>query len=131
MDGGDPVRLVDNADIGPSGGATWSPDGSQVAYVSADGGRREIWTGTTDGGEAVALTSGASAAAGEASVRWSPDGAHIAFVSDAGGQKKVWIVPAAGGNTQVAKHNRRGGYVHGVVTGQRAPGHRQRNAGGE
>ena len=97
VDGGDPVRLVDNADIGPSGGATWSPDGSQVAYVSADGGRREIWTGTTDGGEAVALTSGASAAAGEASVRWSPDGAHIAFVSDAGGQKKVWIVPAAGG----------------------------------
>jgi Tol biopolymer transport system component len=97
VDGGDPVHLAANAEIGESGGATWSPDGSKAAYVSADGGRREIWIVKADGSEAVALTSGASAATGEATVRWSPDGVHIAFVSDAGGQKKVWIVPAAGG----------------------------------
>ncbi len=96
-DGGDPVPLAANAEMGESGGATWSPDGSNVAYVSADGGRREIWIVKADGSGAVALTSGASAATGEATVRWSPDGAHIAFVSDSGGQKKVWIVPAAGG----------------------------------
>ena len=97
VDGGDPVRLADNADIAESGGATWSPDGSEVAFVSADGGRREIWKATADGSQAVALTAGASVATGEATVRWSPDGARIAFVSDRGGQKKVWAVPAAGG----------------------------------
>lgn len=69
----------------------WSPDGSQIAFVSnrpaslANGAERsngtkplnQIWLIAPDGGEARQLTAHEG---GAASISWSPDGRRIAFV---------------------------------------------------
>lgn len=58
----------------------WSPDGTQLAFVSARGGKPQIYVVpvTAPGGEPRALTSHTNGANGPV---WSPDGAHIAFMA--------------------------------------------------
>jgi dipeptidyl aminopeptidase/acylaminoacyl peptidase len=75
--GGEPVRLVagDRAEDRPR----WSPDGSQIAFVSARDGSSQVWLVPSSGGEPRKLTSIATEASG---VTWSPDGKWVAFVSD-------------------------------------------------
>jgi dipeptidyl aminopeptidase/acylaminoacyl peptidase len=58
----------------------WSPDGSQIAFTSARGGKSQIFILPTAGigGEARALTSMEN---GAQNPDWSPDGSQIAFLS--------------------------------------------------
>ncbi|HRF94703.1 MAG TPA: hypothetical protein PLZ51_05910, partial [Aggregatilineales bacterium] len=57
----------------------WSPDGSQLAFVSARDGSPQIYVLTTMvGGEARPLTSQPN---GATSPEWSPDGSYMAFLS--------------------------------------------------
>ena len=96
-DGGEPVKIASDVEVGIGGGGSWSPDGSEVAFVKVtSSGGKDIWK-VNDAGEEVALTQGGLAVGGAASVRWSPSGELIAFVSQSGGGKRVWTVPAQGG----------------------------------
>ena len=77
LDNGDAFQLTrGNKDGQP----TWSPDGKQLAFVSARGEKPQIYLlPTADvGGEARALTSRQN---GAHSPDWSPDGKQIAFLS--------------------------------------------------
>jgi dipeptidyl aminopeptidase/acylaminoacyl peptidase len=60
----------------------WSPDGTQIAFLSdrATRGTAQLYVIAADGGEARALTSAANKRAVER-FAWSPGGGHIAFVS--------------------------------------------------
>ena len=56
----------------------WSPDGSQLAFISNRGDQQQIYLMRMDGGEAAAVTKG------KRTVRtfaWSPDGKQIAFLA--------------------------------------------------
>ena len=56
----------------------WSPDGTEIAFVSTRGNDgAQLWTLRLDGGEARQITSGYG---GVSSPVWSPDGTRIAFV---------------------------------------------------
>jgi dipeptidyl aminopeptidase/acylaminoacyl peptidase len=67
------------------GGATWSPDGNTVAFVSNLSGRNNIWTVAADGGWPMQLTVSDQR---QASPTWSPDGKWIAYMSDYDGDEQ-------------------------------------------
>lgn len=57
---------------------SWSPDGSQLAFVSDREERAQIYVMPTDGGEAESVTSGKNAVV---SIAWCPKGDSIAFLA--------------------------------------------------
>lgn len=78
IDGDRPPRpLVESPsdDVRPR----WSPDGSQLAFLSArNGGKRQIHVLSMHGGEAWPLT---TEKGGVGTYSWSPDGARIAYLA--------------------------------------------------
>jgi dipeptidyl aminopeptidase/acylaminoacyl peptidase len=56
----------------------WSPDGSQLAFVSDREERAQVYVMPADGGEAESVTSGKNAVE---SLAWSPKGESIAFLA--------------------------------------------------
>lgn len=77
------IRLTaDKNDIG----LAWSPDGTQIAYVSSHDGNWEIYTVRIEGGFVRRCTVNA---ADDGMPTWSPDGRQIAFVSNRDG---VWTL---------------------------------------
>ena len=71
-DGTDLTRLTRSP--WPEFDATWSPDGTQIAFRSERAGDPEIWLMNADGSGRHRLTRGLSPA-------WSPDGSEIAYSS--------------------------------------------------
>ena len=72
----------------------YSPDGSQVAFISNRSGEQEVWIAGADGSNPVQLTDqGAKATA----PRWSPDGRRIAFAKRPGGNVDVYVIDVEGG----------------------------------
>lgn len=103
--------------LGQGFAASWSPDGSRVAFAKAGNNTEgiELWVANADGTDAHAITSGAAPGDGRLSPTWSPDGTEIAFVryyGSAVGTREIWIVPANGGVPRLV--TARGG---GVVLG--------------
>jgi tricorn protease len=56
----------------------WSPDGKQIAYVSDQSGREEVWVVPADGGAAQKVTDLDTL---KMEIRWSPDSKDILFTT--------------------------------------------------
>jgi len=67
------------------GGATWSPDGKTVAFVSNLSGRNNLWLVPSEGGWPMQLTVSDER---QTSPTWSPDGKWIAYMSDYDGDEQ-------------------------------------------
>lgn len=81
-------------------GVAWSPDGTQLAYLSGaldDNGEvidQDVYLISTEGGEPQRLT---ETAGNEWDLAWSPDGTQIAYSYDpADGVQDVWVMNADG-----------------------------------
>ena len=76
---------------------TWSPDSTQIAYVTANW---ELTIGTVGGGFTPLYTMDA----GHTGIEWSPDGRFIAvwgFVDHSAPTTAIWLVPVDGSETKV------------------------------
>lgn len=67
----------------------WSPDGSQVAFVSSRSGRDQLYVVDADGTDLRRLTFGTLA---DQRPTWSPDGTKLAFQRGQGTQWALWRV---------------------------------------
>jgi dipeptidyl aminopeptidase/acylaminoacyl peptidase len=67
------------------GGATWSPDGKTIAFVSNLSARNNLWLVPAEGGWPTQLTISNER---QTSPTWSPDGKWIAYMSDYDGDEQ-------------------------------------------
>ncbi|MBN8593616.1 MAG: PKD domain-containing protein [Anaerolineae bacterium] len=79
--------------VGNNREGIWSPDGSQIAFVSDRDGNAEIYLMNADGSGLVNLTNSGS---NDSAPAWSPDGSQIAFVSDRSGTWQLYLMQANG-----------------------------------
>ena len=85
----------------------WSPDGSQIAFISFREGKSNLWTIPSAGGEANNAT--ANMPNPDASPRyitrpsWLPDGKWLAYGGIFGEDRGIWTVPAKGGSPEKMK----------------------------
>ena len=93
----DPPRVTPiTSDAGTETFATFSPDGSQVAFVW-DGPNQDnpdVYVRLVEGGQPLRLT---NTPAPESGPVWSPDGRSIAFVRHEQRRSAVYLVPPIGG----------------------------------
>jgi dipeptidyl aminopeptidase/acylaminoacyl peptidase len=67
------------------GGASWSPDGRTVAFISNLSGHNNIWLVPSEGGWPTQLTVSDQR---QTDITWSPDGKWIAYASDYDGDEQ-------------------------------------------
>jgi len=79
--------------------ADFSPDGNEVAFVSARSGSPEVWLADQDGKNLRKLTNLGSA--GLTNLRWSPDGQKLAFNALQQGRSVVMIVTTRGAEPRI------------------------------
>jgi TolB protein len=84
-----PVPLSRVVDHEPA----WSPDGSQIAFVSNRNGAFKVYAMHADGTELRQLTQGL---AEDDAPAWSPDGASIVYVSMRDGDPEIYVMRADG-----------------------------------
>ncbi len=82
--------LAPNAHVS---GVQFSPNGTQVAYVSDDGGQAQVWVARTDGSGAHALDS--LRATRMDAPRWSPDGRSLAVSAAIDGYYHLYVLDVA------------------------------------
>jgi Tol biopolymer transport system component len=94
---GSGVRNLTNATGYDDDGATWSPDGTKVAFTRYVGAAGEIYVMNADGSGLVNLTNDPS---NDAEPTWSPDGTKIAFATNRGptGDMEIFVMNADGSN---------------------------------
>ncbi len=78
---------------GTNTGATYSPDGRQVAMILSGSGNSEIYLSNADGKQLRRLTRSSSL---EADPTWSPDGRRLAFTSDQMGGPQIFTMDSQG-----------------------------------
>ena len=104
---GEPSKLISSTR--QQAAASFSPDGSRLAFQSDRSGNWEIWTCNRDGSNAVQLTHSSAVISG--TPRWSPDGKQIAFDSRANGIPQIYVVSSDGGEPRVLTHGSVGSAV--------------------
>jgi Tol biopolymer transport system component len=90
-----PVRITDQP--GPDYDASWSPDGSKIAFISSRGGNGDIWVMNADGTRPVRIT---VTDENEDGPTWSPDGSLIAFTRDVEGTHHLFVMAADGSDVR-------------------------------
>jgi Tol biopolymer transport system component len=76
--------------------ATWSPDGSQLAFESSEGGDSDIHVATVTPDGLANERAIASNPGKDWGPSWSPDGRSIVFVSDRSGNEEIWTTASDG-----------------------------------
>ncbi len=82
----------------------WSPDGTQIAYVSLTGLSQKIMVMDADGHNARPIFTSRSGYMGSISLAWSPDSTHMAFTALLEGRQVIYIasiLPDASGQTVI------------------------------
>ncbi|NDJ59892.1 MAG: hypothetical protein GYB67_02135 [Chloroflexi bacterium] len=86
----------------------WSPDGSQIAFVSDRDGNNDIWVVSINGGTPRNLTQ-TSSPTSNTNPSWSPDGSQLIFMTDRdGGPWQIYATTLADGSQRrlsTADHN--------------------------
>lgn len=82
--------------------AAWSPEGSQIAFVSDRDGNYEIYMMSADGSDQRRLTNNS---ADDVTSAWSPDGKQIAFFSNRGGNYEIYVMNVDGSAQTRLTHN--------------------------
>lgn len=105
-----PTQLVTNGFL-----PTWSPDGSQLAFMRIVGGDYNVWTIKATGGEETQLTHSGVAPMQftvlpynriQASyIGWSPDNGRIAYAASKSGASNVCLVSADGSSDAQLTNN--------------------------
>ncbi|MCL2497309.1 MAG: S9 family peptidase, partial [Symbiobacteriaceae bacterium] len=99
-----PITVDDLTALRGVGGATFSPDGTKLAYVVSqmmegdNGYRSSLWLWEEGGSKQ--LSNGLLPTTRDTSPRWAPDGKGIAFLSNRGGSSQVWLLQLAGGEAK-------------------------------
>jgi len=93
VDGSNPQSLLVSSE--PIMSPTWSPNGREIAYVSFEKKRAQIFTVAVETGKRRLLTdfSGINNAPA-----WSPDGRKLAVVLSKGGNPKIYLVDMSSGS---------------------------------
>lgn len=91
---------------GTNTGATFSPDGRQVAMVLSGSGNAEVYVSDAGGRNLRRLT---HTEALESDPAWSPDGRRLVFASDSPGRPQLFTMDASGGRatripTDISRH---------------------------
>lgn len=94
-DGSGETNLTDHP--GVNSDASWSPDGSKIAFASDRDGRPEIYVMNADGSGPTNVTNNPAA---DVQPAWSPDGGKILFLSDRDEQFMfhLYVMDAGGAN---------------------------------
>ena len=97
VDGSNPHSLLVSPE--PIMSPTWSPDGRQIAYVSFEKKRAQIFTVSVETGQRRLITDFAGI---NGAPSWSPDGRQLAVVLSKGGNPKIYTIDMASGRlTQI------------------------------
>jgi TolB protein len=90
------TRLTDSVgvDVYPK----WSPDGTQIAFLSNRDGNVEIYVMNADGSDPRNLTNNPAQESTQGDFFWSLDGTQILFHSDRDGNSEVYLMNADGSN---------------------------------
>jgi TolB protein len=92
--GFEPGRLTTNlSDTAPA----WSPNGSQIAFISSRAGNWELYLVDVTTGQETRLTDNSAA---DVAPTWSPDGRRLAFLSNRDGGWAVYILEIRSGQIQ-------------------------------
>ena len=86
-DGSGMIQLTD--DQGDDSDLAWSPDGSELAFTSFRGVKRDIFVINADGTRLRRITNDSFV---EAEPTWSPDGSELAFTSFRDGKRDIFVI---------------------------------------
>ncbi|MCI0777636.1 MAG: PD40 domain-containing protein [Chloroflexi bacterium] len=86
-DGTDQLELTEDARF-----ASWSPDASQIAFVSERDGNSEVYVMNADGTGLVNVSQSDGPDGGSFGPVWSPDGSQLAFASFRDGRAQILAV---------------------------------------
>jgi Tol biopolymer transport system component len=98
---GAPVRLTNTPAM--DGLPVYSPDGSEIAFISARTGVPQVWVMNADGSDPVQLT--VDPAPKGQLPDWSPDGSKIAYQSTATGNGDIYVMDADGSHQTQLTHS--------------------------